>query len=99
MGYYTELSDFGEVVVEIDLSEPYEYDVYGVIRRDDGYYIGTDSGCSCYSPWENYDTLADFTGPLTAEQAREEFESLVLDSYGVSNLEDGELEEALAAIV
>ena len=53
----------------------YDWSVIGLWTGPQGYYLGTDSGCSCYSPWENYDT-GDLTGPLTAEQAREEITSL-----------------------
>ena len=42
----------------------------------DGYYIGTDSGCSCYTPFEHY-TKDARTGPLTREQMEEEVMSLV----------------------
>lgn len=50
------------------------YDL-GVITALDGLYISTDSGCSCPTPFESH-SRDDFTGPLTVEQAVEEFESL-----------------------
>lgn len=66
---------------EADLDdEPYQYYVLGVWNRSDGYYMGTDAGCSCYSPWENY-TADDLTGPLTFEQVAEESNSLATDDY------------------
>ena len=69
MGYYgpTHTIDLADI--------DYEFDILGVDIREDGIYLGTDSGCSCPSPWENY-TKDDFTGPLTVEQAREEAMSL-----------------------
>lgn len=51
------------------------FDHLGIDVRPDGFYLGTDSGCSCPMFWENH-TEDDFTGPLTAEQAREEALSL-----------------------
>ena len=69
MGYY-------EPTHTIDLADlDYEFDILGVDIREDGIYLGTDSGCSCPSYWENH-TKDDFTGPLTVEQAREEAMSL-----------------------
>lgn len=69
-------------VAEIDLSEPdYSFDLLGIWKdANGGYYLGTDSGCSCPSPWENH-TRDDLTGPLTADQAREEARSLKQFSY------------------
>lgn len=60
----------------IDLSYPdWMFDILGIDVRPDGFYLGTDSGCSCPMFWENH-TKDDFTGPLTVEQAREEAMSL-----------------------
>ena len=60
----------------LSLSYPdYAFNILGVDIREDGIYLGTDSGCSCPSYWENH-TKDDFTGPLTVEQAREEAMSL-----------------------
>ena len=62
---------------EFDLDKtPYEFYVLGIWQDGDGlYYLGTDAGCSCFAPWENYSRDA-LTGPLTLEQAREESLSL-----------------------
>lgn len=64
-------------VAEIDLSEPdYSFDLLGIWKDENGgYYLSTDSGCSCPTPWESH-TSDDLTGPLTADQAREEAQSL-----------------------
>ena len=60
----------------LSLSYPdYAFNILGVDIREDGIYLGTDSGCSCPAYWENH-TKDDFTGPLTVEQAREEAMSL-----------------------
>ena len=73
---------FTGVVGEIDLSAPdYSFDLLVVLENDEGYYLGTDSGCSCPIPWESH-TAQDFTGPLTAEQAKEEIISLSEVAYG-----------------
>ena len=63
---------------DIDLENaPYQFDILRVGRIREDYYLGTDSGCSCPTPFENYKALSDYTGPLTREQAREEAESLI----------------------
>lgn len=56
-------------VGEVNLSE--SHDLLGVWYdyQTEGFYLGTDN---CPTPWENYYSLDDFTGPLTAEQACEE---------------------------
>lgn len=74
----TDFTSLGLTYVgEADLSEPdYSFDLVGIWKNDDGFYLGTDSGCSCPTPWENYGALSDFTGPLTKEQAIEEATNL-----------------------
>lgn len=57
-------------------SQMYDWSVIGVDKDMDGYYIGTDSGCSCYTPFQHY-TKDVRTGPLTREQMEEEVMSLV----------------------
>ena len=57
-------------------SQMYDWSVIGVDKDMDGYYIGTDSGCSCYIPFEHY-TKDARTGPLTREQMEEEVMSLL----------------------
>lgn len=73
-----------EKVDEIDTSSgSYEFDLIGVWKGEDGYYLGTDSGCSCPTPWESY-TKADLTGPLTREQAVGEVTAIARDSRYVT---------------
>lgn len=70
-------------VAEIELAEPdYSFDLLGIWQAADtgAYYLSTDSGCSCPSPWESH-TKDHLTGPLTAEQAKEEATSLWTGSY------------------
>lgn len=81
--YNDDWTEGAEILGEIELSEPcYSFDTLVVLRNDQGYYLATDSGCSCPSPFENYNSLADATGPLTADQAREETTSLWEGGYG-----------------
>lgn len=65
---------------ELELSnEDYQFYLVGLWKGEEGFFLGTDSGCSCPTPWEDYER-SDLTGPLTAEQAREEVESLIRDA-------------------
>lgn len=82
---YIKINSWGTVVESegvtdlgtIYLSEPcYSFDLAWVLGTPEGFYLGTDSGCSCPSPFENYRSLDDFTGPLTADQAIEELDNL-----------------------
>lgn len=50
-------------------------------RGPDGFYIGTDSGCSCPTPFDWLKSPDQLTGPLTAEQAIEEITSLGTAAY------------------
>ena len=74
-----------EMICNHDLEEDeYSYDIVAVLHSSDGFYIGTDSGCSCPSPFENYRSLSQFTGPLSAEQCAEEYTSLWFRAIGNS---------------
>ena len=80
--YYSPEAFELKLIGEVDLSEPdYSFDILAVWKGESGYYLATDSGCSCPSPFENYNTVDDLTGPLTAEQAKEEATSLWTDSW------------------
>jgi len=103
MGYYDnpveEPQKYGfiEVVAEGDLAERnYDFAVFAVLRKENGLYLSTDSGCSCPSPWESH-TADDFTGPLTAEQVREEV--LSLWSGGYAPVPEEDIMESLRAVV
>lgn len=85
-----------QFVTEGALAEPdYSFSLFAVLRKDDGYYLSTDSGCSCPSPWESHGA-DDFTGPLTAEQVHEEVYSLWKDSY--NRVPEGELRDHLSVV-
>ena len=63
-------------ISEVCLREPnYSFDLLAVWRDETGFFLGTDSGCSCPTPWESH-TAEDLTGPLTLDQAVEESASL-----------------------
>lgn len=81
---YYNPEDFGlTLVAEMNLSEPcYSFDLLAAWKNAAGeYFIGTDSGCSCPTPFENYNGLADLTGPLTYEEVVLEAAALVDTSY------------------
>lgn len=60
--------------------EPWQFYYLGVWERNEGFYLSTDSGCSCPTPWESH-TEDDLTGPLTWEQVKEEARSLAASTY------------------
>lgn len=66
-----------ESIEQIELDgEPWSFYLIGIWQDEEGlYYLGTDSGCSCPIPFENY-SRDSLTGPLTREQAIEESTSL-----------------------
>lgn len=54
------------VVAEAELSEPfYSFDIAMVWYHEESksFYVAQDSGCSCPSPFENFETLSNLTGP------------------------------------
>ena len=73
----------------------YDWSVIGVIKADDGYYVGTDSGCSCYWPWENYEDASDFVGPMSFEDMCAEVRSIAGLYQGVDRVE---LDEYLGSL-
>lgn len=104
MPYWDNYTDFdglerlGEVEVD---NEPYSFNLIGLWKGAEGYYLGTDSGCSCPTPWESY-AKADLTGPLTAEQAKEEVIAMVAAQreyqYGSDGITDAQVEQFLAVV-
>jgi len=59
------------VVAEVELSEPYySFDIAMVwyhLERD-AFYVAQDSGCSCPSPFEDYTSLDQLTGPMNRHE-------------------------------
>ena len=91
---------FGDIELIDGLYTYWDYDwsIVGLWKGPEGYYLGTDSGCSCNSAWEYYDDPYDLTGPLTAEQAREEIESLVTSTGGYLEPTAEDLNDFLAMV-
>jgi hypothetical protein len=96
--YYNPEAHGLTLVAEHELSEPnYSYDTLAVFKDDEGFYLATDSGCSCPVPFENYEGKGDLTGPLTAEQAVEESRTIKAVSYE-SDFERADFEAYISAI-
>lgn len=55
---YYDPQKFGLTLVgEVDFIECYEYDIVALWRHEDGtHYWGASSGCSCNSPFDEYDS-------------------------------------------
>lgn len=69
-------------VAEVELDEPcYSFDTVAVWADAHGMYLATDSGCSCPTPFENYNGKQDMTGPLTIDQTLEEASALKAAHY------------------
>ena len=76
---YNDIDSLGlTFIAEAELNYPdYSFDLVGAWKNaDGGIFLGTDSGCSCPTPWENHGVADDFTGPLTKDQAVEEATSI-----------------------
>ena len=66
--YYGENNDGLQVVASIELyEEDYQFDIAAVFYKDHKFYTGMDSGCSCPTPFEDFNSLEDFDGPFTKE--------------------------------
>ena len=72
-----------------------DWSVIGVIKADDGYYVGDDCGCSCNSPWDYYEDVSDFVGPMTFEDMCAEVRSLA-EMY--QDVDRTELDEYLGSL-
>lgn len=95
---YPEENGFEHVVTEYINDDPYSWYIFGVLKNEKGYYLSTDSGCSCYSPWD-YETVQGLTGPLTAAQVHEEVTSLWKTAYETDKVTKETLDSALALVV
>jgi len=86
--------------IELD-NEAYSFNLLGLWKGEDGYYLATDSGCSCPTPWEST-TREELTGPLTANDATEEATSLIEGARGrkyTGGPYEGDVDEFLSLIV
>ena len=81
------LEDFGVEEGHVDSSVGYDWAAIIVLRtikrHADGreYYIADDNGCSCFSAFEYFYSLDDFTGPMTRSQCLEELQNLLNQLY------------------
>lgn len=95
MSIYYNPDDLGlEVVAEDDWGDPYEFDIRVVWlhRESNTLYTARDSGCSCPSPFEDYNTLADLM-VMNAQVVEE-----VKGEFGVNSSEWVKLDEAWRAV-
>lgn len=105
IGNYDGLTRVG--VLELTHAD-YAYNLIGAWKGADGYYLATDSGCSCPTPWENT-PRESLTGSLTAAQACEEVSSHVRNEqeskadpegyYYGDGPDEGEVKTFLARLV
>ena len=75
MGYnnpdpYYQPEKFGLTPIgELDASESYEFNIVAVWQHTDGrFFVGSDSGCSCPSPFEDFTSLDDLTELTSVSQ-------------------------------
>lgn len=55
------------IVAQIEREDlSYEYDITLLLKRGEKFYLASDSGCSCPTPFEDFRSLADLT-PLVRE--------------------------------
>lgn len=63
-------------VTEIEWdNECYQFNITAVWEKDGEFWMASDSGCSCPSPFENFESLADAEGPYTRFQVIQELTS------------------------
>lgn len=68
-----------EIVGEMNWSEPdYSFDFTVVWKQARGkYWIGSDAGCSCPSPFEDITDINELDGPHTKEGLRKRLDYLI----------------------
>ena len=82
MNVYYNPQDFGlEIVGSFDFAEEdYSFDMCVVWKETRGkYWIGTDSGCSCPSPFEDVRDMNDLDGPYNKAGLKTRLEWIVKD--------------------
>lgn len=80
-----------ETVGSLDLAEPfYSFDIVLVSRNPETgkFYVNSDSGCSCPSPFEGIRSVADAGAPLDAHAAVKEVRRLYNERYDTSFTDD-----------
>lgn len=79
------LEGFGDV----DRGGSYEFDIFAVWRSIEDpslFYWGTDSGCSCPSPFEDHTSLGSTDGKGTARDAAEALKAWARNTEGAGEL-------------
>lgn len=82
MNIYYSPEDFGlQIVGSFDFAEEdYSFDMCVVWKEARGkYWIGTDSGCSCPSPFEDVRDMNDLDGPYNKAGLKTRLEWIVTD--------------------
>ena len=72
------------VVAELDAYEPdYSFDIFLVVQEIDTgkVYVADDSGCSCPTPFEDHNTLGDFTEVRSWEDVKREYNARFPGGY------------------
>jgi len=87
--YYAPEKHGLETIGEISWSEPnWDFDLTCVWKQARGkFYIASDSGCSCPSPFEDFTAVEDLEGPFTKAELRKRLMSMVNETdryYGYS---------------
>ena len=87
-GLWIEHQDNLEEVARVGW-EDYEWSIT-VVWKDTNtgkLYLGDDSGCSCYGPWEDVNSLASLVQLTSVEEARPFIKQYDNDYYGVTEAE------------
>lgn len=82
MNIYYNPGDFGlEVVGDIEWRDCYyEFDFTAVWKESRGkYWVGSDSGCSCPSPFEDITDINELDGPYNKDGLRKRLDWLIQD--------------------
>lgn len=78
---YNHPEEFGtEIVGTVDLDEPSYSFNYALVSRNltsGRFYVNTDSGCSCPSPFEDFTTKTSLGMSLSAQEAATRVQQLV----------------------
>lgn len=95
-GIWDNPQDFGLTMVkDVDIADSYEFDMIAIWKTEDGrYLIGTDSGCSCPTPFENT-KVEDLTEVRTLADVADFARATWSDSY----YDEQEREEGVARLV
>lgn len=84
------------MVGEVEMAfEAYEFHLFGVFydEAQRKYFTGTDSGCSCPSPWEdNFNPATDLKGPFNFSEALRELDRLTMEGSPSGRLVDAAMD-------